>query len=76
MTYVSQRAASCNRAYLFRALQRLPDADFEKFVRAERKRRRQATWLIDQERDRWRPHRGLTRNDRVGIMRRSEGWQP
>jgi hypothetical protein len=64
-------------AQLFRTLQRLPDADFEKFVRAERKRRRQASWLFEQERDRWRPHRGLTRNDRVGIMRRAvPGWRP
>jgi hypothetical protein len=64
-------------AQLFRTLQRLPDADFEKFVRAERKRRRQASSLFEQERDRWRPHRGLTRNDRVGIMRRSvPGWRP
>jgi hypothetical protein len=62
-------------APLVLALQRLSDEDFERFVRSERKRRRQRMRLFSAEQHRWSPRRGLTRNDRVEVMRRAdEGW--
>jgi hypothetical protein len=76
MTVLTERERACNRATLFRALQRLPDEDFERFVKAERKRRRQALRLFEQERDRWSYRRGLTRNDQIKIMRAAEpSWR-
>jgi hypothetical protein len=62
--------------FLFRTLQRLSDADFEQFVRAERKRRRQAAWLFKEEQGRGRFRRGLSRGDQLEVMRRSErSWE-
>jgi hypothetical protein len=70
MATINNSASGDNRAaLLFRQLERLPDEDFENFVRAERKRRRQAAWLFQQERNRWSYRRGLTRNDQIKIMR-------
>jgi hypothetical protein len=72
MSFLSERERARNRGALFRTLQRLPDEEFEAFVKAERRRRRQASWLIRGERDRWSYRRGLTRNDQIKIMRAAE----
>jgi hypothetical protein len=61
---------------VLRLIQRLPDEAFEQFVKLERRRRRQAARLFEQERDRWTYRRGLTRNDQIRVMRRSEpAWR-
>jgi hypothetical protein len=74
MADIKQSGCARNRAVLFRELQRLSDEDFEKLIKAERKRRRQTAWLFGQERDRWHYRRGLTKNDQLEIMRRAERW--
>jgi hypothetical protein len=64
------------RNNLFRILQRLPDSEFEKFVKAERRRRRETAQLFRAERDRWHYRRGLTKSDQIQVMRRSErSWR-
>jgi hypothetical protein len=64
------------RNNLFRILQRLPDPEFEKFVKAERRRRRQTAQIFREERDRWQYRRGLTKTDQIQVMRRSErSWR-
>jgi hypothetical protein len=76
MKYLPERERARNRALLFRELQRLPDEDFEKFIRAERKRRRQAASLFREEQGRWSFRHGLTRNDQIKIMRAAEpSWR-
>jgi hypothetical protein len=55
---------------VLRLIQRLSDETFERFVKLERRRRRQATRLFEQERDRWSYRRGLTKRDQVEVMRR------
>jgi hypothetical protein len=67
---------AATRNNLFRVLQRLPDSEFEKFVKAERRRRRQTAQLFREERDRWHYRRGLTKTDQIEVMRRSErSWR-
>jgi hypothetical protein len=64
------------RNSVLRLIQRLSDETFEHFVKLERRRRRQAARLFEQERDRWSYRRGLTKRDQVEVMRRAEpSWR-
>jgi hypothetical protein len=61
---------------VLRLVQRLSDETFERFVKLERRRRRQATQLFEQECYRWSYRRGLTKRDQVEVMRRAEpAWR-
>jgi hypothetical protein len=55
---------------LIRALKHLSDEAFEKFVKLERRRRRQMASAFREDRDRWSYRRGLSKADQVAVTRR------